>query len=153
MLLPPQAVAISPVYWKDYDSYPGGHPSAWQDRFDLSRWTILAAFDGTRRVGGAVVVVDDPQIDLLRECQACALLWDLRVGPDARRKGIGSALLEVAERRAHDRGAHSLRVETQDVNVPACRFYARQGFRMERAIPGAYAELPHEVQLLWRKPL
>jgi len=114
---------------------------------------MLAAYDRTRRVGGAVVIVDDPQIDLLRDCPACALLWDLRVAPDARRQGIGTALLDAAERRARERGARTLRVETQDVNVPACRFYHAHAFRLERAIPGAYAALPNEVQLLWRKPL
>ncbi len=150
---PVQGVAVSPPYWKDYDSYPGGHPSSWPRQFDLSRWTILAAFDRTRRVGGAAVIVDDPQIDLLRDCPACALLWDVRVAPDARRHGVGSALLEAAEQRARERGARSLRVETQDVNVPACRFYLTHGFRLERTTPGAYAELPNEVQLLWRKAL
>lgn len=148
-----QAVAVSTPYWKDYDSYPGGHPTAWPHRFDLSRWNILAAYDGTRRVGGVVVIVDDPQIDLLRDCHACALLWDIRVKLDARRQGIGSALLEAAGRSACKLGAQRLRVETQNINVPACRFYHRHGFRLERVIPGAYAELPNEVQLLWRKPL
>ena len=148
-----RAVAVSPAYRKDYDSYPGGDPSAWTAQFDLSRWTILAAYDRTRRVGGAVIIVDDPQIDLLHDCPACALLWDLRVAPDARRQGVGSALLEAGEQRARERGARSLRVETQDVNVPACRFYHAQGFRLERTTPGAYAELPDEVQLLWRKSL
>jgi GNAT superfamily N-acetyltransferase len=147
------AVTVSPAYWKDYDSYPGCHPSAWPRLFDLSGWTILAAYDRARRVGGAVVIVDDAQIDMLRDCPDCALLWDLRVAPDARRHGIGSALLEAAEHRALARGAHSLRVETQNVNVPACRFYHANGFRLERAIPGAYAALPNEVQLLWHKPL
>ena len=75
------------------------------------------------------------------------------MAPDARGQGLGSALVEAAERRARDRGARSLRVETQDVNVPACRLYHAQGFRLERATPGAYAELPNEVQLLWHKPL
>lgn len=148
-----RAVAVSPPYWKDYDSYPGGHPSEWPRQFDLLRWTILAAYDGARRRGGAVVIVDDPRIDLLRDCPSCALLWDIRVAPDARRQGVGSALLEAAEQRARERGARSLRVETQDVNVPACRFYYAHGFRLERTTPGAYAELPNEVQLLWRKAL
>ena len=148
-----QGVAVSPPSWKDYDAYLDGHPSEWPRQFDLSRWTILAAFDRTRRVGGAVVIVDDPQIDLLRDCPSCALLWDVRVAPDARRQGVGSALLEAAEERARERGARSLRVETQDVNVPACRFYHAHGFRLERTTHGAYAELPNEVQLLWRKAL
>ena len=148
-----QGVAVSPPYWKDYDAYLDGHPSEWPRQFDLSRWTILAAYDRTRRVGGAVVIVDDPQIALLRDCPSCALLWDVRVAPDARRQGVGSALLEAAEQRARERGARSLRVETQDVNVPACRFYHAHGFRLERTTHGAYAELPNEVQLLWRKAL
>ena len=93
-----QAVAVSPTYWKDYDSYPGGHPSAWTRQFELSRWSILAAYDRAHRVGGAVVIVDEPQIDLLRDCPACALLWDVRIAPDARRQGVGSALLDAAER-------------------------------------------------------
>ena len=147
------AIPVSPPYWKDYDSYPGGHPCEWPRQFDLSRWNILAAYDRSRRVGGAVIISDDPQIDSLRDCPACALLWDVRVAPDARRQGVGSALLEAAERRAREHGTRSLRVETQDVNVSACRFYHAHGFRLEQAIPGAYAELPDEVQLLWRKPL
>ena len=150
---PFEAVAVSPTYWKDYDSYPGSHPSAWPQLFDLSRWMILAAYDRECRVGGATVIVDDPQIELLRDCSACALLWDIRVAPYARRQGIGTALLEAVERRAGERGAGNLRVETQDINVPACRFYHAHGFRLERATPGAYPTLPNEVQLLWRKPL
>ena len=150
---PLEAVAVSPAYWKDYDSYSGSHPSAWPQLFDLSRWIILAAYDRECRVGGATVIVDDPQIELLRDCSACALLWDIRVAPYARRQGIGTALLEAVERRAGERGAGNLRVETQDINVPACRFYHAHGFRLERARPGAYPTLPNEVQLLWRKPL
>ena len=148
-----QGVAVSPPYWKDYDAYLDGHPSEWPRQFDLSRWTILAAYDRTRRVGGAVVIVDDPQIALLRDCPSCALLWDVRVAPDARRQGVGSALLEAAEQRARERGARSLRVETQNINVPACRFYHAHGFRLERVVLGAYPSLPNEMQLLWRKPL
>jgi hypothetical protein len=44
-----------------------------------------------------------------------------------------------------------LKVETQNTNVAACRFYARQGFRLTQANYGAYPELPNEVQLIWRK--
>jgi len=150
---PFEAVPVSPTYRKDYDSYPGSHPSAWPQMADPSRWIILAAYNRECRVGGATVVVDDPHIDLLRDCSGCALLWDIRVAPEARRQSIGTALLEAVERRAGERGARSLRVETQDVNVPACRFYHAHGFRLERVVLGAYPNLPNEVQLLWRKPL
>lgn len=150
---PARPVALATPYWKDYDRYPDGHPTDWPGRFDVSRWTILAAYRAARRVGGAVLIVDDPQVELLEDCPTSALLWDLRVGPDARGQGIGSALLRAAEHAARQRGASALRVETQQVNVPACRCYQRNGFRLERATPGAYPELPDEVQLLWLKRL
>lgn len=67
--------------------------------------------------------------------------------------GVGAALLRAAEATALHRGARTLRVETQEVNVPACRFYGRQGFHLERAVAGAYVVFPTEMQLLWRKDL
>jgi len=42
-------------------------------------------------------------------------------------------------------------VETQNINVPACRFYARQAFVLGAVNRGAYPDLPHDVQLLWYK--
>ncbi|MGH7625623.1 MAG: GNAT family N-acetyltransferase [Gemmatimonadaceae bacterium] len=150
---PAAGTALSAPYWKDYDSYPGNRPTDWSRRFDVSRWIILAAFADGRRLGGAVIVCDDPLIALLRECRHGALLWDLRVAPAMRTRGVGSALLRAAEEAAAQRGARALRVETQQINVPACRFYARHGFRLEQARRGAYPDLPAETQLLWRKTL
>lgn len=141
------------VWWKDYDEYVGNRPAEWPRRFDLAAWTILAAFDAGERVGGAVVIAGGSQIELLGDCVDGALLWDLRVAPDQRARGIGSALLRSAERHAARRGARALCAETQNINVPACRFYARSGFQLERATADAYPELPGEIQLLWRKSL
>ena len=100
-----------------------------------------------------MLIVDDQRIELLRDCAACALLWDLRVAPEMRGQGIGTALVHAVEQRASRRGARALRVETQQVNVPACRCYQRCGFRLQRAVRHAYASLPNEVQLLWEKRL
>jgi GNAT superfamily N-acetyltransferase len=144
---------IAAAYWKDYDSYPGGSPTDWPARFDMSHWTLLAAYLDDRRLGGAALITGDPGIDLLRDCPACALLWDLRVSPAARTRGVGSALLRAVEDHARQRSAHVLCAETQQVNVPACRFYQRHGFWLDRAIPDAYPQLPDETQLLWRKAL
>jgi hypothetical protein len=47
------------------------------------------------------------------------------------------------------RGARVLKVESQNTNVPACRFYAGRGFLLRAVRRGAYPELPHEIQLLW----
>ena len=48
-------------------------------------------------------------------------------------------------------GAEWLEAETQNVNVPACRFYERMGFVLREVHPNAYPGLPDEVQLLWYK--
>lgn len=147
------ATPLAEPYWKDYDAHPDNRPTDWPRRFDLSRWTILAAYADGDRVGGAVVIVDDRQIELLRDGETHALLWDFRVAPAMRGRGVGSALVRRAEETAMRRGARILRVETQQINVAACRFYARLGFRLERVTRGAYPDLPNEMQLLWRNEL
>jgi ribosomal protein S18 acetylase RimI-like enzyme len=143
---------VTPPYTKDYDAEPGHHPTAWARRFDVARWGILAAYAGTERVGGAVVV-GAPDVELLDGRTDLAVLWDLRVAPARRRQGVGAALFRAAEAWAVARGAAWLRVETQNVNVAACRFYARQGCVLGAVDRFAYPELPGETQLLWYRPL
>ena len=82
-----------------------------------------------------------------------AVLWDIRVQPDARRSGVGSALFEAAERWSREQGCAQLKVETQNTNAPACRFYQRHGCRLARVNRNAYPTLPEEIQLLWYKEL
>jgi len=134
---------------KDYDAYPGSHPLDWPTRFNVGRWTFLAAYRAGVRVGGAVVIADDSQIELLEHRSDLALLWDLRVAPEVRGRGVGSALICVAQEWAWSNACSEIRVETQDINVAACRAYARHGFRVHAVNPNAYPDLPNEVQLLW----
>jgi len=44
-------------------------------------------------------------------------------------------------------------VETQNINVSACRLYASQGFELRTVNRNAYPTLPDEIQLLWYKDL
>ena len=117
----------------------------------MSRWIFFAAYRGALRLGGAVLVHDDPAIELLRDGPTCGLLWDLRVAPEWRGVGVGAALLDAVERAAMRNVLRAVRVETQQINVAACRFYQRHGYRLERATAGVYERLPDEIQLLWRK--
>lgn len=139
-------------YMKDYDSIDGG-PLAWASRFDLSAWAFFLARDAGRPVGGAACVFRAPDVRMLDGQDDVALLWDIRVAPEARSRGVGSALLSAVERWSVERAAVWLEVETQDVNVPACRFYERHGFELRSLNRNAYPELPHETQLLWYKHL
>ena len=46
-----------------------------------------------------------------------------------------------------------MKVETQNINVPACRFYARMGCELGTIDRFAYPDLPGETQLLWHLDL
>jgi ribosomal protein S18 acetylase RimI-like enzyme len=82
-----------------------------------------------------------------------AVLWDIRVAPDARHQGVGSALFQKVEAKAKLHGCRQLMIETQNTNVGACRFYERQGCRLQTINRAAYPEYPDEIQLLWYKDL
>lgn len=75
------------------------------------------------------------------------------VAPAARGQGVGTRLMRHVEQWAQERGCRTLKIETQNINVPACRFYARGGCTLGAVLLHAYPELPDEVQLLWYKDL
>jgi ribosomal protein S18 acetylase RimI-like enzyme len=144
---------VDPPYVKDYDQIDGAGPESWPTRFDVSNWGVIAAFDGPRRVGGAVIAWRNPELKVLGGSDDVAALWDIRVDPELRRTGYGSRIFERAAAWARDRKCRALVVETQNINVPACRFYARHGCRLSALDHHAYASLPDEVQLIWRLDL
>ena len=139
---------VDPPYVKDYDS-GSERPLRWAQEWDLANWVILAAYEESARLGGAVVAWKTPGVDLLEGRDDLAVLWDLRVHPDHRRQGIGQRLFDHAVAWARTKGCQQLKVETQNINVPACRFYAKQGCYHGAVKHGAYPEYPDEVQLLW----
>jgi GNAT superfamily N-acetyltransferase len=139
-------------YVKDYDAM-GNSPARWAEQFDLSSWGFFSAFSGAACVGRAAVARDTPSLDMLEGRSDLALLWDIRVAPSARRHGVGSALFAAAAAWAASRDCVQLRVETQNINVAACRFYAQRGCVLQAVHPGAYPELRDEIQLIWVKEL
>jgi GNAT superfamily N-acetyltransferase len=139
-------------YVKDYDALPGEHPQDWAARF-APGWGFFAARGRGERVGGATVALGAHEAALLDGRDDLALLWDIRVAPEARGQGIGAGLFAAAETWARERGCRRLKVETQNINVPACRFYARQGCVLGAIDRLAYPALPDEVQLAWYKDL
>ena len=140
-------------YVKDYDSIDGEGPAQWARRFDMSNWVLFAARAEGRRVGGAVVAFGTPGLTLLEGREDLAILWDIRVLPEARGQGVGSALFREAEACAKAKGCRQLMIETQNINVAACRFYARNGCVLREVHHMAYDEFPNEDQMLWYKDL
>ncbi|HMF93589.1 MAG TPA: GNAT family N-acetyltransferase [Vicinamibacterales bacterium] len=140
-------------YEKDYDAIAGEGPLQWGRRFDLSNWALFLARLANRIVGAATVAFDTPGLTMLDGRRDLAVLWDIRVSPDARRQGVGRALFHGVERWAHVHGCRELKIETQNTNVPACRFYARRGCQLRAIHRAAYPDFPEEIQLLWYKDL
>jgi GNAT superfamily N-acetyltransferase len=140
-------------YLKDYDADPGEAPLEWGRHFDLSKWAFFAAYIEDQRVGGAAAAFDAADLDVLEGRRDVGLLWDLRVIPEMRGRGVGTALFHAAEAWMAARGARWLKVETQNINVAACRFYQRQGCVLGGVHRFAYPEFPDEIQLLWYKEL
>jgi GNAT superfamily N-acetyltransferase len=139
---------------KDYDgqAQDEDRPEGWARQFDLSRWGFFLAVEGEQVLGGAAVVVNSPEVHMLENRSDLAVLWDIRVQPEQRKKGIGTALFQQAADWARGQGCTQLKIETQNVNVPACRFYARQGCHLGGILRHGYAgtaEVAHEAMLLW----
>ena len=140
---------VEPPYIKDYDESEDDRPARWLERWDTANWRVFSAYDGDRRVGGAVVATRTPGVHMLEGRDDLAVLWDIRVHPEYRRRGIGSELLSAASAWARDNGCKRLKIETQNINVSACRFYARFGCELRAIHRAAYTDTPREVQLLW----
>ncbi len=145
--------AVDTPWTKDYDALPGNRPLDWPRRFDVSRWGFFLARHGGEPVGGAVLAYRTPGLDDLAGRDDLAVLFDLRVAPRWRRRGVGSRLLEAAVAWARVRSCVDLDVETQNVNVGACRFYERHGFALRTVEPRAYPTIPRETRLVWRRHL
>ncbi|MFY9559860.1 MAG: N-acetyltransferase [Terriglobales bacterium] len=59
--------------------------------------------------------------------------------PEARRTGIGSALLQEAEDQLRQAGAKRVALETAVNNLAAIQFYKRKGYFVEKTVPGYYS--------------
>jgi GNAT superfamily N-acetyltransferase len=136
-------------YVKDYDAEEGNAPACWPARWDLSNWAMITAVRDGNLVGGAVLAFGTKAVDLLENRTDLTVLWDLRVRPDHRHRGVGQAIFEAAVSWARERGCLQIKAETQNINVAACRFYAKQGCALGAINRHAYPDFPSEVQLLW----
>jgi ribosomal protein S18 acetylase RimI-like enzyme len=140
-----------PPFFKDYDTLE--HPTDWASRFDMSQWMMFSAFDDDRRVGGAIVAIRTPGVDMLEGRSDLAVLWDIRVDPDHRSRGLGESLFHEVIKWSRAQGCGELKIETQQVNVAACKFYTKMGCELRVVNKGHYPGQPDENQLLWYRNL
>ena len=140
---------VEKPYIKDYDSYTET-PLDWPKKFDVSKWVFLLAMNGVIAVGAAAVAFDTTGVFMLEARRDLSVLWDIRVCPEYR--GVGIPLFKYAANWSRAHGCTQMKIETQNVNVPACRFYQRMGAKLGEIHRFGYAAIPavaHEVMLNW----
>ncbi len=147
--VPFREVQLTQPYTKDYDSV-GDMPSDMPRKFDVKNWGFFLAMAADKPVGAATVAFDTTGVFMLESRKDLAVLWDIRACPEYR--GVGIMLFRYAAEWARQHGCTQLKIETQNVNVPACRFYQRMGARLGEIRRFGYAAVPavaHEVMLCW----
>ena len=110
----------------------------WFGMFTDHREMILAAYASQER-GEALMLVAEMQgfpigqvwIDLTLEQEAATgVLWAVRVFPMLQNRGIGTRLMVAAEDVLRRRGCTAVELGVEKDNLPAKRFYERQGYRV-----------------------
>jgi streptothricin acetyltransferase len=94
------------------------------------------------------------QIILRRNWNKYAYIEDIRIGSEYRRTGIGTRLMETALEWAKIGHMPGIMLETQDINVPACKFYESCGFELGGVDVYLYKGVTpviDEIALYWYK--
>lgn len=91
------------------------------------------------------------QVRISRIWNKYCLIEDISVSEDYRTKGIGRKLINAAIQWAKAGGMPGLMLETQDVNLTACKFYQRCGFLLGGVDTRLYGNLAtkNEQALFW----
>jgi GNAT superfamily N-acetyltransferase len=124
----------------------------WWKRFDLANWAFFMAFDGERPVGAAAVASRDKDVNMLSGRSDLAVLWDIRVDDGYKHQGVGQTLFDMAADWSRKQGLVQMKIECQNVNVPAVKFYHKQGAVLSAIDEYAYYNEPEcrsETQLIW----
>ncbi|MBC2601628.1 GNAT family N-acetyltransferase [Puniceicoccus vermicola] len=132
---------------KNYDAIEP--PIQWARSWDLTKWGVFHALVGGEHVGGCLVAYDTEGVHMLEGRSDLSVLWDIRVSSQHRGQGIGSQLFSQALRWSKSRGCKKMKIETQNNNLGACRFYARMGCSLQSINRFHYQDFPEEIQLIW----
>ena len=103
-------------------------------------YDLFAAKDGEKLLGYAGLS------HILEE----GYITNVAVAEDARRCGIGSALMEALDAVAEKHGLAFISLEVRESNLPAIALYEKNGYRKTGLIPNCYS-LPKENALVMTK--
>ncbi len=142
---------LAKPFRKDYDAI--NDPTQWRSQFDVSHWAVFAAYRGSRRSA----VPSPPSTLPVSTCWKAAAIWPFYGICESCRTPVvaevGALLFDAVEVWGALHRCRELKIETQNTNVAACRFYASRGCTLQQANRGVYPELPLEIQLIWTKTI
>ena len=122
------------------------------EEFDITNWSFFMAFDNEFPIGAATVVSKTKDIHMLDGRDDISVLWDIRIHDRYKQQGVGTKLFNMAVDWSKLKGLKQMKIECQNNNVQACKFYHKQGAVLGKIDEYAYyedIEDRDEVQLIW----
>ena len=144
-----EEVPVTPQV-KDLSQYE--RATEYETLFDIATWRFFMAFDGETPVGALTLAGPTEHLYMLNGRTDACVLWDIRVADGYKHRGIGQRLFDMAVAAARETGYRQMIIECQNNNVPACRFYRKQGAVLGKVDRYAYYDDPKlrdETQLIW----
>jgi len=120
--------------WRmDQECFPAGIAYSKQELRAYTRnrgsFTLVAVEEESGKMQGFIVAHSGPVGHVIT----------IDVATEARRSGVGSLLLENAERRLEAAGSRAVGLETAVDNVTALSFYKKHGYNVIRTLPRYYS--------------
>ena len=144
-----EEISVEP-YIKDLSIYE--RATEYEKEFDITNWRFYMAFDEDIPVGAMTVVGKTDGLNMLYGREDACVLWDIRVADAYKHNGIGQKLLDMGILNAKKDGYQQMIIECQNNNVPACKFYQKQGAVLAKIDMYAYylePEVRNEIQFMW----
>lgn len=120
--------------------------------FDITNWAFFMAFDNELPIGAVTVASKTKNVNMLDGRDDMSVLWDIRVDDRYKKQGIGTKLFTMATEWSKLNGFKQIKIECQNNNVQACKFYHKQGAALGKIDEYAYyddSDIQNEVQLIW----
>ncbi|WP_234122386.1 GNAT family N-acetyltransferase [Clostridium hydrogenum] len=128
------------------------NPKEYSKQFDISNWVFFMAFDNEIPIGACTVASKTKGVNMLDGREDMSVLWDIRVDDKYKGRGVGTKLFNMAVDWSKLNGFKQMKIECQNNNVPACKFYYKQGAVLGAINEYAYysdEDLRDEVQFIW----
>ena len=122
-------------------SYPNDEED-WHEYIENPEKVIFLYYENNECIG---------QVRLRKNWNKYAYIEDIAVSKNHRNKGVGHKLIEKAIEWANQKNLFGLMLETQDVNLQACRFYSKIGFQIgavDTMLYGNFSDT-HEKAIFW----